>query len=79
MYRGELADGCVVAIKVLKPEAAAEIVAKGDEEWSGAGGFRKELEILSRYQHPNLVALLGFSFRDEQGGGGKASRWRSSC
>jgi hypothetical protein len=69
VFRGVLASGRAVAIKVLKPEAAANL-AKGEMlgEFEGAGGFRKELEVLSRYRHKNIVRLLGFSLSAELSG-----------
>jgi serine/threonine protein kinase len=62
VFRGTLPGGCVVAIKVLKPAVAAKITKSGGTEWSGAGGFRKELSVLSRHHHLNLVSLHGYSF-----------------
>jgi serine/threonine protein kinase len=64
VYRGRLAGGRVVAIKVLKADAAKKVYAKGSQEWSGAGGFRKELEVLLRYRHINIVRLLGHCLGD---------------
>ncbi|KAK9077151.1 hypothetical protein SSX86_005487 [Deinandra increscens subsp. villosa] len=32
----------------------------------GAEGFRAEIEILASCNHPNIVALLGFSFEDDE-------------
>ena len=69
VFRGVLADGRVVAIKVLKPEATARVVEKGEEEWTGAGGFRKELEVLGKHRQQNIVELLGFCLDDAAGGG----------
>ena len=69
VFRGVLASGRAVAIKVLKPEAAANL-AKGEMlgEFEGAGSFLKELEVLSRYRHKNIVRLLGFSLSAELSG-----------
>ena len=72
VYRGSI-DGRAVAIKVLKPEAAAMVVAKGAEQWSGAGGFHKELQVLGKIRHPNIVALLGFCLDDAAGDSGTSS------
>jgi len=47
VFRGTLRDGTEVAIKAL---------ASPKE-----GGFREEVEVLSRFRHPNLVILLGFA------------------
>mmetsp|Transcript_20388 Transcript_20388/g.44420 ORF Transcript_20388/g.44420 Transcript_20388/m.44420 type:complete len:548 (-) Transcript_20388:136-1779(-) len=47
VFRGVLRDGTEVAVKALS--APKE------------GGFREEVEVLSRFRHPNLVILLGFA------------------
>lgn len=47
VHKGVLRDGTEVAIKTL---------AMPKE-----GGFREEVEVLSRFRHPNLVILLGFA------------------
>lgn len=47
VFRGTLRDGTEVAIKAL---------ASPKE-----GGFREEVEVLSRFRHPNLVILMGFA------------------
>mmetsp|Transcript_54654 Transcript_54654/g.153776 ORF Transcript_54654/g.153776 Transcript_54654/m.153776 type:complete len:508 (+) Transcript_54654:221-1744(+) len=47
VFRGSLRDGTEVAIKAL---------AQPKE-----GGFREEVEVLSRFRHPNLVILMGFA------------------
>jgi serine/threonine protein kinase len=56
VYRGELRDGRVVAIKVLTrlddPDAAPS-------EYSGENSFALEAKVLGQYQHPNIVVLLG--------------------
>ena len=66
--RGELA---LVAIKVLKPAAAAAAVPEGAEEWSGASSFHKELAVLSKYRHENLVSLLGSCLGSSNESGGQ--------
>ena len=66
VFRGTLADGRIVAVKVLKAEAAAKVPREGAEEWSGAGGFRKELDVLSQYRHVNIVRLLGHCLGDAE-------------
>ena len=71
VFRGALADGRLVAIKVLKPEAAAAI-KEGAEEWAGAAGFRKELEVLGKYKHQNIVELIGYAL-DDGGSDGAAA------
>ena len=56
VYRGELRDGRVVAIKVLTrqddPDAAPC-------EYSGENSFALEAKVLGQYRHPNIVVLLG--------------------
>ncbi|KAH7427029.1 hypothetical protein KP509_10G026700 [Ceratopteris richardii] len=49
VYRGELSDGRVVAIKRAK-----------DGSRQGEDEFYTEIELLSRLHHRNLVALIGF-------------------
>jgi serine/threonine protein kinase len=81
VYRGRLQpSGTIVAIKLLKPDAAAVVVAqKKHEQFVGAGSFHNELKVLRKYRHQNLVKLLGFclSADDEDesksGGGGGAA------
>eukprot|EP00929_Paragymnodinium_shiwhaense_P115032 TRINITY_DN83627_c0_g1_i1.p1 TRINITY_DN83627_c0_g1~~TRINITY_DN83627_c0_g1_i1.p1 ORF type:complete len:746 (-),score=158.28 TRINITY_DN83627_c0_g1_i1:95-2332(-) len=47
VYQGTLRDGTEVAVKALsRPNEA---------------GFREEVEVLSRFRHPNLVILMGFA------------------
>ena len=73
VYRGVLQpSGPAVAIKVLKPAAAAAVaaVAERHKQFVGAGSFRKELEVLSKYRHANIVGLLGFCLGSESAGGG---------
>jgi len=54
VYKGIMGDGTVVAIKVLQvPEEA---------------GFEEEVKVLSRFRHPNLVILMGFSRHIDTGG-----------
>jgi hypothetical protein len=70
VYRGVLQpSGRVIAIKVLKAEAAAVAVAKKHEEFVGEGSFRKELKVLSKYRHQNIVELLGFCLSGGGSGG----------
>lgn len=47
VFRGTLRDGTEVAIKTLSQPKE--------------GGFREEVEVLSKFRHPNLVILLGFA------------------
>jgi len=54
VYKGIMGDGTEVAIKVLQvPEEA---------------GFEEEVKVLSRFRHPNLVILMGFSRHIDTGG-----------
>ena len=64
VFRGVLGGGLAVAIKVLKPESAVMKVAQKHEEFVGAGSFRKELDVLTQYRHPNIVCLLGHCLSD---------------
>lgn len=74
VYKGTMKDGTQVAIKVLNvPEQA---------------GFEEEVKVLSRFRHPNLVILMGFSRHAETGGrsliyeymsGGDVSRRLRRC
>jgi len=50
VYKGQLADGCLVAMKVLK-----ESRGNGDE-------FINEVASISRTSHVNIVSLMGFCF-----------------
>jgi len=52
VHRGTLRDGSEVAVKVL---------SKPNES-----GFREEVEVLSRFRHPNLVILMGFARHHEE-------------
>lgn len=52
VFRGTLRDGTEVAVKALsKPKE---------------GGFKEEVEVLSKFRHPNLVILLGFARNQKQ-------------
>eukprot|EP00435_Cladocopium_sp_Y103_P064360 s313_g26.t1 len=64
VYRGTMYDGTEVAIKVLHvPEEA---------------GFEEEVQVLSRFRHPNLVILMGFARHAECGAppGCCGGQWR---
>ncbi|KAM3317563.1 hypothetical protein ACQJBY_035330 [Aegilops geniculata] len=50
VYRGQLADGKVVAVKKLRPLGGA------DEDYE----FLSEIELLSRLNHCHVVSLLGY-------------------
>ena len=47
VYKGQLKDGTEVAIKVLHSPRE--------------GGFKEEVQVLSKFRHPNLVILMGFA------------------
>ena len=47
VYKGILKDGTEVAIKVLSNPKES--------------GFKEEVLVLSKFRHPNLVILMGFS------------------
>jgi serine/threonine protein kinase len=68
VYRGRLRrGGTAVAIKVLRPEAAAVAAPnKKAEQYLGIGGFRREAEVLTKYRHRNIVELLGSCLSDNQ-------------
>jgi len=70
VYGGTLLDGRRVAVKQMELASAALQKkrdkaklggGKGsrDDPYAGEAGFRRELEVLSKYAHPHLVALLG--------------------
>jgi serine/threonine protein kinase len=67
VFRGVLQpSGRMVAIKVLLPKAAAVVVAQQKhEQFVGAGSFQKELEVLSKFRHQNIVWLLGSCLSDD--------------
>ena len=85
VYRGRLQpSGREVAIKLLKPEAAAYVPAqKKHEKFVGVGSFRNELEVLRKCRHQNIVQLLGYCLSggsagiddvdESKGGGGGAA------
>ncbi|XP_010559015.1 PREDICTED: phytosulfokine receptor 1-like [Tarenaya hassleriana] len=49
VYRAELSNGVVVAVKKLDPDAI-----------QGFREFRAEMETLGRLHHPNIVRILGY-------------------
>ncbi|KAI4385173.1 hypothetical protein MLD38_003228 [Melastoma candidum] len=55
VYKGQLPDGRVVAVKQLKAGSG-----QGDRE------FRAEVEIISRVHHRHLVSLVGYCIQDNQ-------------
>mmetsp|Transcript_20034 Transcript_20034/g.36167 ORF Transcript_20034/g.36167 Transcript_20034/m.36167 type:complete len:1088 (-) Transcript_20034:148-3411(-) len=56
VYKGELEDGSIVAIKALN------LAALGQQ--SETAGFEDEVLMLSKFRHPNLVTLLGWGKKD---------------
>eukprot|EP00917_Polyrhabdina_sp_WS-2016_P016282 GHVP01035267.1.p1 GENE.GHVP01035267.1~~GHVP01035267.1.p1 ORF type:complete len:684 (+),score=89.55 GHVP01035267.1:3-2054(+) len=48
VYKGVLKSGTEIAVKVMEKD-------------SSNAGFEKEIEVLSKFRHPHLVTLLGFS------------------
>ncbi|KAG6715100.1 hypothetical protein I3842_05G233400 [Carya illinoinensis] len=54
VYKGNLQDGCLVAVKVLR-----ELRANGEE-------FINEVVSISRTSHVNIVTLMGFFFSDSK-------------
>jgi hypothetical protein len=83
VYRGVLETGCTIAVKVLKREAldaAQAAIKQGREDqaaYMGAAGFLKELSVLGKYRHMNIVALLGF-LNLTPGEGGSAAKWKGT-
>mmetsp|Transcript_8894 Transcript_8894/g.20913 ORF Transcript_8894/g.20913 Transcript_8894/m.20913 type:complete len:1062 (-) Transcript_8894:329-3514(-) len=55
VYRGELKDGSEVAIKAID---LGVLMGKG--ECPEDAGFDEEVQMLSKFRHPNLVTLLGW-------------------
>jgi len=55
VYRAEMADGSPAAVKVID-------LAKHND--AAITGFEDEITILSKFRHPNLVVLMGWSQRD---------------
>lgn len=53
VYKGVMADGTEVAVKVLY--------------LNDFSGFEDEVRVLSRFRHPNLVILMGFSRHADTG------------
>ena len=55
VYKGQLPDGKVVAVKQLKAGSG-----QGERE------FRAEVEIISRVHHRHLVSLVGYCISEQQ-------------
>ena len=59
--RGTLPDGRGIAVKQVELLPAGKKKAgKKSSPYSGEAGFQLELDVLSRYAHPNLVQLIGY-------------------
>lgn len=58
VYRGELRDGSEVAVKAIDLGTLA-----GKPECLKDGGFEEEVQMLSKFRHPNLVTLMGWGQR----------------
>jgi serine/threonine protein kinase len=63
VFRGVLADGRAVAIKVLtrKDDPAAKA-----SQYSGENSFALEAKVLGKYRHANIVGLVGQCLGDAQ-------------
>jgi hypothetical protein len=63
VFSGQLPDGRPIAVKQMEL-APDEQKKKGKKKpidpYAGEAGFRLELEVLSKYVHPNLVILIGY-------------------
>ncbi|XP_054812233.1 receptor-like protein kinase THESEUS 1 [Prosopis cineraria] len=55
VYKGTMANGIKVAIKVANPESR-----------QGLREFQNEIELLSKLSHPNLVFLMGYCNEDSE-------------
>jgi serine/threonine protein kinase len=72
VFGGTLPDGRRVAVKQMQLLPQDEQKAKDARKlrgranpYEGEAGFRLELEVLSKYAHPNLVALIGFCVEEQ--------------
>eukprot|EP00931_Biecheleriopsis_adriatica_P019274 TRINITY_DN13188_c0_g1_i1.p1 TRINITY_DN13188_c0_g1~~TRINITY_DN13188_c0_g1_i1.p1 ORF type:complete len:717 (+),score=142.84 TRINITY_DN13188_c0_g1_i1:230-2380(+) len=59
VYRGEMSDGSEIAVKAL--DTSSEIQSPVSK------GFCEEITTLSKFRHPNLVMLMGWSHAGSQG------------
>ena len=64
VFHATLPDGREVAIKVLKPPRKGKKTKRGAEKYTGEASFRREVQVLGKYRHPNIVALLGHCLTD---------------
>ena len=65
VFAGTLPDGRRIAVKQMEllskdKQKQQEAVAGRANPYAGEAGFRLELEVLSKYVHPNLVQLIGY-------------------
>jgi len=58
VHHGKMRDGTRVAIKRLKH------IADADDSEAAVKQFKREAEVLGKYRHANIVALLGYCFVD---------------
>jgi len=64
VYRGKMRpSGRLVAIKVLTRK---DDPAQAQSQYSGAGSFALEAQVLGKYHHANIVGLLGHCLGDAQ-------------
>jgi len=72
VFRGTLSDGRCVAVKQMLLAAAlekgAETTVTGAEKFLGEAGFRRELEMLGRCTHANIVPLFGYCIEKREVG-----------
>ena len=58
VHHGKMRDGTRVAVKRLKE------ISNAEDSRAAVETFRREAEVLGKYRHTNIVALLGYSFVD---------------
>ena len=81
VFAGRLPGGRSVAVKQMALEATAlkksAVVAvtlsTGENKYKGEGGFRREMEMLGRCAHENIVRLIGFCIDRRKAGAGQST------
>jgi serine/threonine protein kinase len=73
VFGGTLPDGRRVAVKQMSLEATAlekdaETTVTGANKFTGEAGFRRELEVLGRCAHENIVLLFGYCIEKREVG-----------
>jgi len=72
VFAGTLPDGRRVAVKQMSLAAAlekgAETTVAGAQKFTGEAGFRRELEMLGRCAHANIVPLFGYCIEKREVG-----------